>query len=176
MLPYLTTEFRESFVAAGLDPARLIELSILDTLLDTRLKNKTAKPNSHVVVLSTKVRFTCPGCKHMWTSGLGQFAAVFEQKKHGKDFSIKFNVIAYWFECKKCGCKGDMKAYQSEMERISVVAVKQVLQKFGFVYERVETTQKASFPRAKHETSLCQACRLGICKYAPKGNRRAAQR
>ena len=48
--------------------------------------------------------------------------------------SITFRVIADWVECKVCGKRGDVKAYQSEIERIAVKVTKIALELFGFTY------------------------------------------
>jgi len=94
------------------------------------------------------LRFCCPNtaCKHTWTSGLGQFAAIIDQTKFiafdeesqsfETRFSVKFRVIAYWFNCKKCGKEGDMKSYEDEMERIASITTEDILKKFGFIYEK----------------------------------------
>ncbi len=130
---------------------------------------------ARVFPIDYKVRFTCPTCKHGWTSGLGQLAVILLLKRApGGLLSVTFRVIAYWFECKVCGHRGDMKAYESEMERIAVTITKKTLKVFGFSYEKDEGAQKPSRPRSDHVKALCEACRLRICKYSKskKGRKR----
>ena len=82
-----------------------------------------ANESTHVEKIRTKVKFQCKGCAHKWTSGLGQFAFVFKKiKKLAGCIALKLRVMAYWFSCIFCDKKGDMKAYESEMERIAYYA------------------------------------------------------
>ena len=133
------------------------------------------RPDATVVLLRPKVRFTCRSCKHTWTSALGQFAVILEQKKLSRNrYYIKTKVIAYWFNCQKCGEKGDMKSYESEMERIAAITAKQALEKFGFEYEKEIGGAKVCKPRGDHIEKHCEACKLGICTTVKKTGRRRA--
>ena len=82
-LPFYKKEIKESLEAAQVDTDHLAELSYDESLYDKRLVDMSDRPNARVFLLKTKVRFTCPdpACKHTWTSGLGQFAAIIDQNK-----------------------------------------------------------------------------------------------
>ena len=170
--PYLRTELVQNILSAKVDASKL-KLTASETLFDHRIKNLPKTPGAYVEGIQTKVRFACPGCSHKWTSGLGQFAAVIKQQKlRNQGYSVDFRVIAYWFECKACKRKGDMKAYEDEMERVSTKIAKTVLTKFGFQFEKPEKGQRKGNPRSDHIQQLCEACRLGVCtKRNPKPRR-----
>ncbi len=78
--PFFLKEINESLEAAKVDQKHLEELEYDDSLCDKRLVSMPNRPNARVILLKTKVRFSCPNtdCKHTWTSGLGQFAAIID--------------------------------------------------------------------------------------------------
>ena len=111
----------------------MYELLTSEAFYDTRIPEMPENPfGAWVKEVDYKVRFECPSCKHTWTSGLGQLAVILLLgRAPGGLLSITFRVIAYWFECKACGKRGDMKAYEDEMERIAVIVTKKALKRFG---------------------------------------------
>ena len=114
--------------------------------------------------LQAKVRYTCPSCKHIWTSGLGQFAAIIDQKRVRRGcYAINFRVLAYTHDCKNCQVRGEVKPYEDELERISTIIARESLQSFGFTYDKEDKPAKKCRPRSKHLSNLCQACRVGVC-------------
>jgi hypothetical protein len=116
----------------------LYELLTSETFYDTGILGMPKNPDGAFVLrVYYKSRFNCPGCKHDWTSGKAQFAVILLLKRApGNLFSVTFRVIAYWFDCIKCKRKGNMRAYESEMERVAVIVTKRVLQEFGYKYPK----------------------------------------
>ncbi len=72
---------------------------------------------------------------------------LLQKRAPGGLLSITFRVIAYWFECKLCGHRGDMKAYESEMTRIAVIVTREALEFFGLFLEKENRSQKLSRPQ-----------------------------
>ena len=78
--PYFKAELDASIAVANETSEevkfQLYELLTSETLYDTRIKNMPKTPGAYVSPVGCKVRFKCPGCKHTWTSGLGQLAVI----------------------------------------------------------------------------------------------------
>jgi hypothetical protein len=81
---------------------------------------------------------------------------LLQKRAPGGLLSIKFRVIANWLECKFCGHIGDMKAYESEMERIAVKITKRALEVFGLLFEKKYSSQKSSRSSSEDVQALCE--------------------
>ncbi len=92
-----------------------------------------------------KVRFTCPKCRTVWTSGIGLFGVMLNQKRVKRGgYAIDFKVIVFGRDCKHCNVQGEFKPYEDEMERIAAKAAKMSLEAFGFAYGKEEKLPKKS--------------------------------
>ncbi len=127
ILPALKIELEQSLVAAGIQ-ANKLKLTHSESLYDTRVQRMVNPEGAVIQQLQAKVRYTCPHCQHTWTSGLGQFTAIIEQKRVKRGcYAINFRVLSYTHECKKCQVRGEVKPYEDEMERISTNVARESL-------------------------------------------------
>ncbi|XP_053207955.1 uncharacterized protein LOC128392009 [Panonychus citri] len=122
--------------------------------------------NFSTFVDSAKVRFCCEDCGHGWTSMKGRVAFWFDLTNYAgyPQGLVAFKLFGQ--QCQKC--KAEIYEppmwYPEEVFKVLVNLFNRVGQNYyGFYYPPLEKTRRPGKPRTPHNSTLCQACKDGVC-------------
>ncbi|XP_012944211.1 LOW QUALITY PROTEIN: receptor-transporting protein 3 [Aplysia californica] len=115
---------------------------------------------------SAKVRFSCQGCGHGWTSGMkGRVIFWFHLNYSTNSGYVMFKL--YGQQCQKCknGNYEHAMWYPEEVVKVICNIYNRVGQIFyGFERPPLNTSRREGKPKNQHNADLCQACKEGLCK------------
>ncbi|XP_020916992.1 receptor-transporting protein 3 [Exaiptasia diaphana] len=111
-----------------------------------------------------KVKFVCSDCGRSWTSMKGVVIFWFQLNKETHKGNLRFKLFG-----QKCNsnCTDTFQKprwYREEIEKVLSNILQKIGEKFySFKPKESDTKTRQGRPRKPHNTSMCEACQMGVC-------------